>query len=58
MLSLLVYVLHRRAQVSKKEAWRKGKVDFANVKQYHAIGALTWLQYMKIQGRKPYSKYM
>ncbi len=42
MLSLLVYVLHRRAQVSKKEMERTGTVDFANVKHYLAVGSLTW----------------
>lgn len=40
MLSLLVYVLHRRAQVSKRETLRGGKVDFENVKQYLDVGAL------------------
>lgn len=44
MLSLLVYVLHRRAQVSKEETQRKGKVDFANVKQYllHGVSTLKY----------------
>lgn len=49
MLSLLVYVLHRRAQISKGETERKGKVDFANVKQYLTIyGCNTYKQANRI----------
>lgn len=52
MLSILVYVLHRRAQVSKKETERKETADFANVKQHLRIGSLTRTLYIKIQRSK------